>query len=108
MDPALHIRSGWKDPVGKQLTNSTIAKHQRAGWYGPVMKENALKGYKPTGGLVFRCTCGEREGLRYLTYSYLNRPGYICPRCLNAIRKERDQEKELARRVREQLIEIFV
>jgi len=34
MDPRVHIRSGWKDAIGPELTDGAIRKYAKQGRYG--------------------------------------------------------------------------
>jgi hypothetical protein len=101
MDPRVHVRSTWRDPIGTLLTNRRILERMRQGWYGPQLQEKAKARATLRTAYVFRCACGIAEDVRFLHYSYLPQAGWYCPRCLAKYRKENQQEKELKRRYHE-------
>ncbi len=102
MDPRVRMRSTWRDPIGKPLTDSAILRYMRNGRYGPELQRAAREAEKAVTGSVFRCDCGARDEVRYMTYSYLPRPGYFCPACRARYRegaqREKEQRKEWASR----------
>ncbi len=90
------IRSTWRDAIGKPLTNRSIARYQNEGKLGGTPKQRS----EPKSFVVFRCACGVKEEVRFLTYKYLPNSGYYCPRCLAQYRRQKELEQQLASRVR--------
>lgn len=101
------LRPAWRDARGVPLTNRRITARAREGWYGKRAKEladaKASKRFKDAAShVVHRCSCGSTEWVRFVKYDYLPAPGNYCRVCLAFARKSRDQEIELARRVKAQ------
>lgn len=79
--------------VLKKLTDRRIEHYRKLGKYGPVEVPAA------TGP---RCReCQGTKGVKRCDFVYLPRAGYYCALCRDRYRRERDQERELSRRVRE-------
>ena len=97
------IKSTWRDPIGKQLTNRIIANRIREGWYGEAMKLAALAKLPvhQTDGTLNRCACGELRGVRWYDYKYLEQPAFLCPRCLATKRTNKGVRPTNARRMRD-------
>ena len=99
LDPSVHIGSGWRQPIGKLLTNRRILELQRQGFYGRRAQEIA------TASLVRRnkdgtaspqaCACGEILGVKFYNYSYLGHAQHLCRKCLEVKRAEHDRERQL-------------
>ena len=90
------IRSTWRDPIGKPLTDRRILNRMKEGWYGPEAKRVALLKERKTGlpeGVIARCQCGELRGVQYYSYSYLERHGFYCKTCLNQQRLLKPETK---------------
>jgi hypothetical protein len=109
------IRSTWRDATGPLLTNRRINARACEGWYGETAKVRALAkdaSRTPTTGIVFRCTCGSANGLRFYRWSYLPKPGYYCSVCVASHRgnaeREKQASKELAARVQRAIMERYV
>lgn len=102
MDPRVHIRSTWREAIGPLLTNRRITMRMRQGWYEETAKQKSMANATPTHGIVYRCECGCKKEVRYVTFSYMPRRGYWCPRCIAVHGKETKLARELAARVREQ------
>lgn len=96
------IRSTWKDPIGKPLTNRRIAFYQREGRYGREAQERALASCVDVNGFVNRCCepgCNTYINVRWCTFLYLPKVGYYCPKCRQKHRNEALKEKELNKRI---------
>lgn len=94
--PQGRIGSGWKQPIGKVLTNHRIGQLMREGHYGPLYKLPPLtRGYCQTPG------CGQKDHTKFKTMSYLPKSGVYCPACLAKYKNEHLLEQELKRRLAE-------
>lgn len=99
----IHIKSGWKDPIGVPLTNRLIAKYEKLGFYGAERETSA------TNGIVHRCCeCQTKKHVIYQKFRYLPKPGYYCPTCVTGHRAVRDQEEQQKQQWRELLKEEYV
>jgi hypothetical protein len=95
------IRSTWRDPVGKRLTNGIIRRWQRLGWYGEVAATAA--------GIIHHCCeCNSRKHVVFYKNRFLPTPGFYCPPCYAIHRAKRDAEVELNQKWREQLLSEYV
>lgn len=112
MDPTIHLRSGWKDPIGKKLTNGIIRNRTKQGFYGEEAKLIALKKVEAKTGFVERCACGQKIGVKYLSFKYLPTGGFYCDSCRlmhrEANAKAVEQDKEFKARITKISIEDFV
>lgn len=86
------IRSTWRDPIGKPLTDRRISALMKAGYYG--------KEFIIPGKICESPGCG-RDTTRLVGYAYLPKKGYYCDVCLDRYREEHKQELELRRKIRE-------
>ena len=92
----IHIKSGWKSPIGVPLTDRLITKYEKLGFYGHE-KEVAS-----TNGIVHRCTdCNAKKRVIFYKYRYLPKPGYYCPSCINGYRVAKEQEEQQKQQWRE-------
>jgi hypothetical protein len=112
LDHRAPIKSTWRLPIGKKLTDRIITERAKQGWYGEAAKQRVLAGLPvhATNGLVDRCQgrdglCGELRGVRHFKYKYLPKPMFLCPSCLQIERnkaiKRVDSEKKFKRNLEE-------
>jgi len=108
-DGSAPIRSTWRDPIGKKLTNRIIANREAEGWYGPEAQEKAQRTPSGSLGIVFRCLeCGTRNGVHYLRHSYLPKPGDYCKRCALTHKTAFLKARELDRAFNESILREYV
>lgn len=83
-----HIKSAWKDPVGKPLTDAMIRRYERLGFYGHEKEVTAAN------GIIHRCReCDIKKRVVYYKFKYLPTPGFYCPSCLDVHRAEHNKAK---------------
>lgn len=84
-----HIKSAWKDPIGKPLTDAIIRRYERLGHYGGEREVQASNGF------VHRCReCNTKKHVVFYKYRYLPQPGFYCPACLKGHRAELEKAKQ--------------
>lgn len=88
------IASGWKDPIGKLLTDRRIAQLQREGKYGPLYKLPPRSSGACAG-------CHRTPETRKVSFAYLPKPGVWCPDCIDRWREVDRKDRELRKRIRE-------
>lgn len=114
MDPLVHLPSTWKDAKGKLLTNRRIGELAAMGHYGKAAQQRQLLKIdhrhqkQSEAGVIFRCACDETVGIKYLTWAYLPKPGWYCPRCLAAYREDRERPKLLAKQLAERVRKEYI
>ena len=92
----VHIKSGWKDPIGVPLTNRLITKYEKLGFYGHEREVAS------TNGVIHRCVeCNTKKRVIYQKFRYLPKPGYYCPSCVAQHRAVRDEEENQKQKWRE-------
>ena len=109
MDSATHFPSTWRQPIGKLLSSRRIGQYALVGRYGPEMKRAELKKQaEKKNRVIAECVgCGSKGEVLYRSYEYLEQKGYWCNICIATIRESREQERELAAKVRQQMKEFF-
>jgi len=90
-----HIRSTWRDPVGKKLTNGMIRKWERLGFYGKERAANYI---------LYPCHDCRCTPAVYFRNAYLPAPGYYCLSCRAKHRTAHEQEKANETKLRELLL----
>jgi hypothetical protein len=112
LDHLVPIKSTWRLPIGKKLTDRLITERAKQGWYGTAAKERALSGLPvtATNGFIDRCEgqdglCGKMQGVKHFKYKYLPKPMFLCPSCLQIERnraiKQKDQQRAFKRNIEE-------
>lgn len=88
------IRSTWKGPIGKLLTNRKIAEYARAGRYPSLLVLPPLANPK--------CECGSTE-TRYMDWKFLPKGGNYCSACRIKYKNARDKQRELDETMEEKM-----
>lgn len=94
-----HIKSGWKPPIGKPLTNTIIARYQREGVYGEHERLKAIARYKAgvTPGHIERCACGSDAVITF------KRGKFWCSRCIAVQKALKAKEDKLEQKFNEKI-----
>lgn len=106
-DYRIPIKSTWRDPIGKPLTNRAITERMKQGWYGVTARFAALA-KTPKSDFVHRCEhegCGETLGVKHLSFKYLPKPMFLCPRHRMAQRNIALKNKEVNKVFKDKLEE---
>ena len=98
MDKRVPIRSTWKQPVGKKLTDALIRKWEKLGYYGEAVQSNYV---------VQRCCECDKKGAIYYRWKYLPTPGFYCLSCLGKYRAAKEREELEKQKWREQLLKEY-
>lgn len=113
MDPHIHLRSSWRDAIGKPLTNGIIRNRIKQGFYGEEAKLVEFKKVESKTGFIERCcveACGQKLGVRFLKFKYLPKNGFYCEVHRALFReqsaKDAEQEKEINSRLKQARISI--
>lgn len=96
------IKSTWRDPIGKPLTDRLINKRAKEGFYGLAAKQAALNKTE-NKGFVDRCQCGEWRGIKWLDFSYLPKPGFYCHSCRLIEKSRGEKRKEIEKQFRKKV-----
>lgn len=79
-----HIRSTWKDPIGKRLTDALIRKWEKLGAYGKERQANHI---------LYPCRECKATPAIYYRNRYLPEPGFYCLSCRAKHRTAHEQEE---------------
>lgn len=93
------IRSTWRDPVGKKLTNAIIRKWEKLGFYGKERAANYI---------LYPCMECKRTPAVYFRNRYLPTPGFYCLACRAKHRTAAETAEREEAKLKELLLSEYV
>ena len=99
MSTIAHIRSSWRDPIGKVLTNAAITKWEKLGFYGAERAANHI---------LYPCVECKRTPAVFFRNRYLPTPGFYCLNCRATHRQAHETAELEEAKLRELLLSEYV